>query len=111
VTPGASKPAEDVASVLVEAAESARRRGGYAAPASALEQAQALPARALREPTPQELQLAFIVGRVARNKEAAAALFISPKTVEAHLHRIYVKLGNRSRTELAGLVVRAQIGE
>jgi ATP/maltotriose-dependent transcriptional regulator MalT len=59
--------------------------------------------------TPQELQLSMIVGRGATNKEAAAALFISPKTVEAHLHRIYVKLGIRSRTELAGLLARAHM--
>ena len=59
--------------------------------------------------TPQELQLAMIVGRGATNKEAAAALFISPKTVEAHLHRIYVKLGIRSRTELAGSLARGHM--
>jgi Bacterial regulatory proteins, luxR family len=33
----------------------------------------------------------------------------SPKTVEAHLHRIYVKLGIRSRTELARLLACAQM--
>jgi len=59
--------------------------------------------------TPQELQLALIVGRGATNKEASAALFVSPKTVEAHLHRTYVKLGIRSRTELARLLAREQI--
>lgn len=61
--------------------------------------------------TPQEIQLSMIVGRGATNKEASAALFISPKTVEAHLHRVYVKLGIRSRTELAGLVARVHTGE
>jgi DNA-binding CsgD family transcriptional regulator len=59
--------------------------------------------------TPQELQLALVVGRGATNKETSAALFISPKTVEAHLHRIYVKLRIRSRTELAGLLAREQM--
>jgi DNA-binding CsgD family transcriptional regulator len=59
--------------------------------------------------TPQELQLALIVGRGATNKEASAALFISPKTVEAHLHRIYVKLGIRSRTDLARLLAREHV--
>jgi DNA-binding CsgD family transcriptional regulator len=53
------------------------------------------------ELTPQELQLAQIVAAGATNKEAAAALFVSPKTVEAHLGTIYRKLGLRSRTELA----------
>ena len=59
--------------------------------------------------TPRELQLALIVGRGATNKEASAALFVSPKTVEAHLHRIYVKLAIRSRTELARLLAREEI--
>ncbi len=63
----------------------------------------------IRSLTPQELQLALIVGRGATNKEASAALFISPKTVEAHLHRVYVKLGIRSRTELARLLARARM--
>jgi DNA-binding NarL/FixJ family response regulator len=73
------------------------------------ETVRAQPQGGLSELTPQELQLSLVVGRGATNKEAAAALFISPKTVEAHLHRIYVKLGIRSRTELAGLVARAQM--
>ena len=34
------------------------------------------------------------------NKEAAAALFLSPKTVEFHLGNVYRKLAVRSRTEL-----------
>jgi DNA-binding CsgD family transcriptional regulator/predicted ATPase len=59
--------------------------------------------------TPQELRLSLIVGRGATNREASTALFISPKTVEAHLHRIYVKLGIRSRTELAHLLARAHM--
>ena len=51
--------------------------------------------------TPQELQLARIVAQGASNREAAERLFISRKTVEAHLSSIYRKLGLRSRTELA----------
>jgi DNA-binding NarL/FixJ family response regulator len=35
------------------------------------------------------------------NREVAAQLFISPKTVEANLSKIYSKYGVRSRTELA----------
>ena len=36
-----------------------------------------------------------------QNKEIAAAMFITPRTVESHLTRIYRKLGVRSRAELA----------
>jgi DNA-binding CsgD family transcriptional regulator len=38
-------------------------------------------------------------GRTTR--EAAAALFLSPKTVEYHLRHVYLKLGIQSRAELA----------
>jgi DNA-binding CsgD family transcriptional regulator len=48
-------------------------------------------------------------GRTTR--EAAAALFLSPKTVEYHLRHVYAKLGIRSRTELAaGLAPRSRAG-
>ena len=59
--------------------------------------------------TEHELRLSMIVARGATNKETSATLCISPKTVEAHLHRIYVKLGIRSRTELARELARAQL--
>jgi DNA-binding CsgD family transcriptional regulator len=51
--------------------------------------------------TAQELQVALRVATGATNREAAAALFLSTKTIESHLGRIYAKLGVRSRTELA----------
>ncbi len=51
--------------------------------------------------TAQELQVARIVAEGATNREAAAALFVSPKTIEAHLHSAYRKLGVRSRPALA----------
>lgn len=54
--------------------------------------------------TPQELQVAAIVAGGATNKEAAAALFLSVKTIEFHLGHVYRKLGIRSRTELARVV-------
>jgi DNA-binding CsgD family transcriptional regulator len=56
--------------------------------------------------TPQELQVALIVAQGATNREAGAALFLSPKTVETHLSRVYRKLSVRSRTELAALLAR-----
>jgi DNA-binding CsgD family transcriptional regulator len=56
------------------------------------------------ELTPQEIEVATIVARGATNREAGAALFLSPKTIEAHLGRIYRKMRIRSRTELAHLL-------
>ncbi|BCJ48532.1 transcriptional regulator [Actinoplanes sp. NBRC 14428] len=53
--------------------------------------------------TPQELQVALVVGRGATNHEAAATLFLSQKTIEYHLSNIYRKTNIRSRTELAGI--------
>jgi DNA-binding CsgD family transcriptional regulator len=58
----------------------------------------------LQDLTSQELQIAMAVGAGATNDETAAALFLSPKTVEFHLGKVYRKLGLRSRTELAGVV-------
>jgi DNA-binding CsgD family transcriptional regulator len=48
-----------------------------------------------------ERQVADLAAGGATNKEIAAALFMSVKTVEAHLTRVYRKLDVRSRTELA----------
>ena len=58
------------------------------------------------ELTTQELQVARVVAGGATNKQAAAALFLSTKTIEFHLARVYRKLGVRTRTELATLAVR-----
>jgi DNA-binding CsgD family transcriptional regulator len=53
------------------------------------------------ELTETEQQVAALVSQGRTNREVAAALFVTPKTVEANLSRIYRKLGVRSRTELA----------
>jgi DNA-binding CsgD family transcriptional regulator/tetratricopeptide (TPR) repeat protein len=50
--------------------------------------------------TTQELAVARLVVGGASNREAAAALFVSPKTIEFHLGNVYRKLDVRSRTEL-----------
>jgi DNA-binding NarL/FixJ family response regulator len=49
----------------------------------------------------RERAIAELVARGRSNKEVASALFLSAKTVENNLSRIYAKLGVRSRTELA----------
>lgn len=56
------------------------------------------------ELTPQELQVATLAAAGLSNKEVAARMFLSVKTVEAHLHRTYRKLDVRSRAELAPLL-------
>jgi DNA-binding CsgD family transcriptional regulator len=53
--------------------------------------------------TSHERQVVALVTAGARNREAAAALFVTPKTIERHLTNVYAKLGIRSRTELARL--------
>jgi DNA-binding CsgD family transcriptional regulator len=54
--------------------------------------------------TPQERQVAMLAAAGLTNKEAAARLFLSVKTIEAHLHRTYRKLGIHSRSELGPLI-------
>ena len=53
------------------------------------------------ELTPQELQIALLLTAGKTTRETAAALFLSPKTVEYHLRHVYQKLGIHSRDELA----------
>ena len=54
------------------------------------------------ELTPQELQIALLLAAGRTTREAAAALFLSPKTIEYHLRHVYLKLDIHSREELAG---------
>ena len=51
--------------------------------------------------TPHELQVARLVVSGASNRDLAAKLFISPRTVEAHLTAIFRKLAVRNRRELS----------
>jgi len=54
----------------------------------------------------EERRVAELVGSGRSNHETAAELFMSAKTVEANLTRIYRKLSVRSRTELANRLNR-----
>jgi DNA-binding NarL/FixJ family response regulator len=51
--------------------------------------------------TAQETRVALLVAEGLSNKEVAATLFLSPKTIERHLGNIFRKRGFKSRTELA----------
>ena len=53
--------------------------------------------------TPQELQIVRLAAQGASNKDIAAQLVLSPRTVGHHLYKAYPKLGVTSRGELADL--------
>jgi DNA-binding CsgD family transcriptional regulator len=55
------------------------------------------------ELTLQERQVAALVAEGATNREVAAQLFLSPRTVEYHLRNVFMKLGISSRAELVRL--------
>ncbi|GAA3447112.1 helix-turn-helix transcriptional regulator [Planomonospora venezuelensis] len=75
-----------------------RPRGGTRA-AEAVEEAPAV--RAL---TAQQLQIARLVADGATNREVAARLYLSPRTVEHHLRNVFARLGIRSRVELVRML-------
>jgi DNA-binding CsgD family transcriptional regulator len=62
----------------------------------------------LDELTPQELQIGMVLADGHTTREAAAKLFLSPKTVEYHLRNVYRKLAIHSRDELTQELARTQ---
>ncbi|MEV8513751.1 helix-turn-helix transcriptional regulator [Dactylosporangium sp. NPDC051484] len=100
----------DARRALRRALESFDRLGArpWSARAHAELEATGLPAPRRPEPaaarlTPQELQIARLAARGLSNKDIAAQLFLSPKTVAYHLYKAYPKLGVTARGDLAAL--------
>ena len=84
-------PAVGATSFADRAATEARAAGGHSAAPEVV---------AHRLLTPHELQIARLVVGGASTRDVAAKLFISPRTIEAHLSTIFRKLGVRNRGEL-----------
>jgi len=84
---GATPWADRARQELRASGESARRREA-SAPA---------------ELTPQERQVARFVAQGLSNRDVAAQLFLSPRTVDFHLRNVFAKVGVSSRAELAQL--------
>jgi DNA-binding NarL/FixJ family response regulator len=63
-----------------------------------------------RSLTSRELDVARLVAEGRPNKQVAGALFLSEKTVEHHLSRVYAKFGVRSRAELTAVFAREALG-
>ena len=80
------------AAVWAERAAGELRASGDAVPAQEVSGLDSL--------TAQELQIARYVSQGASNKDIAAQLFLSPRTVEYHLYKAYPKLGVTSRSQL-----------
>ena len=57
--------------------------------------------------TPQELRVAKLAAEGGSNRDIAAHLYLSPKTIEYHLHKVFLKLDVHSRVELARIRLEA----
>jgi DNA-binding CsgD family transcriptional regulator len=93
---------------LAEALDLAAHCGARALAVRAREELKSLGARPRNEwrtgveaLTPRELRVARLAAEGRTNREIAQALYVTPKTVEGHLARVYGKLGISGRGQLA----------
>jgi DNA-binding NarL/FixJ family response regulator len=91
---GAEVWAERARQELRASGETARRRDTEEAPSL----------------TPSERQIAALVCEGLSNRDVAARLFVSPRTVDFHLRNVFAKLGVASRTELAASALFDNVG-
>jgi len=60
--------------------------------------------------TPQEQRIIALVAEGKTNKEIAAQMELSPKTVKNYLHNVFEKLGIKRRSQAAALHIRKELG-
>ena len=107
---GAQEGARDVRDVWREAARR-RVRPGAAPPGRARAAARAAtPGEGIAGLTSREREIAQLVHDGRMNREIAAELYLSEKTVETHLRNIFGKLGVGSRRDVAAAVERGARG-
>jgi DNA-binding CsgD family transcriptional regulator len=66
--------------------------------------------RGVESLTPTELRIARLAAEGLTNREIAHGLYVSIKTVEAHLARVYAKLDITGRTKLTQLLGAENLG-
>jgi DNA-binding CsgD family transcriptional regulator len=57
------------------------------------------------------LQVALLLSAGQTTRQAASAMFLSPKTIEYHLRNVYRKLDCRSRSELGAALERTPVAD
>jgi DNA-binding CsgD family transcriptional regulator len=106
-----ARRSRDARAPLGRALDAARELGAAVLAERAAQELRAAGARPRRRPrtglralTPSERNVAELAGAGKTNRQIAGELFLTPKTVETHLTRIFRKLGVTSRAQIAPLL-------
>ena len=86
------------------------RRLGRRAPTRARRRRVAAGGEGIHSLSERELEIAELVSQGKTNRQIAAELFLSEKTVESYLSRVFAKLGVSSRTTVASVLGRSRAG-